>query len=137
MVVSIAIDSIPAEAVECYQAAAVRRDDRTLWIDNESDGYRACIKAHLKNRIPTDTKQIAPPRLTRSFSRPVEVPRENWPAAVNALAMLAKPQDRGIGDVIARNLGFVGEAFKAAAKRLGVDCGCDARRDRFNVMYPL
>lgn len=45
-------------------------------------------------------------------------------------------QDRGVGDTIERKLGAMGVAFKATLKALGVPCGCDKRRDEFNVLYP-
>jgi hypothetical protein len=65
------------------------------------------------------------------------VPREEWKAGALALADMAEPGDRGIGDVIERNLAVGGIVFKALVKSLGFECGCSARRDELNQLYPL
>lgn len=67
----------------------------------------------------------------------LEVPRERWPAWAALIAKGSTPQDKGVGDTFARQAGKVGgEQFKAATKALGLSCGCDARRDRLNALYP-
>lgn len=65
------------------------------------------------------------------------VPRDRWPLWAALIAKGAIPQDKGVGDTFARMAGKVGgEQFKAATKALGLSCGCDARRDRLNALYP-
>ncbi len=67
------------------------------------------------------------------------VPRKDWPLWAKALAMIAKPEDKGIGDVVARTIGAENsEAFKKWFKATtGKDCGCTGRHRRLNIEYPL
>lgn len=53
--------------------------------------------------------------------------------------MLAKPEDRGLGDIIAREIGPVGgDAYKKWYKTIfGVPCGCTERQEDLNLSYPL
>jgi len=55
------------------------------------------------------------------------------------LKLLAKPEDKGAGDIIARVIGPIGgDAFKVWYKKLfGVDCGCGNRQDILNQRWPL
>jgi hypothetical protein len=85
-----------------------------------------CPKGYFENPPP----QPAPVPLK-------PVPREEWKAGALALADMAEPGDRGIGDVIERNLAVGGIVFKALVKSLGFECGCSARRDELNQLYPL
>lgn len=55
---------------------------------------------------------------------------------VSAYAKTRQPEDRGVGDTLARQLGAGGEAFKAALKAMGIDCGCAARQEWANTMLP-
>lgn len=65
------------------------------------------------------------------------VPPEQWPAWANQIAGSRQPGDLGVGDTFARQLGKAGETFKAGFKRLfGRDCGCDARQEAWNRLYP-
>jgi len=75
---------------------------------------------------------------TRKQSLQVQpVPRAEWPLWANAIAKLATDADIGVGDIVDRELGRLGVAFKATMKAIGVPCGCNRRRDEWNVMYPL
>jgi hypothetical protein len=67
------------------------------------------------------------------------VPRAEWPLWAKGLALLAKPKDVGLGDVIARVVGpFGGDAFKAWHKAaFGRDCGCQKRQGAWNALWPL
>ncbi len=67
------------------------------------------------------------------------IPRKEWPMWAKALAMIAKPEDKGIGDVVARTIGAENsEAFKKWFKATtGKDCGCTGRERRWNIEYPL
>ncbi len=70
---------------------------------------------------------------------PQPIPRKDWPLWTKALAILAKPEDKGIGDVVARTIGAENsEAFKKWFKATtGKDCGCTGRQKRYNLQYPL
>ena len=65
------------------------------------------------------------------------VPRSEWPFAVAKMTVFAKPEDAGVGDIVARKLGKTGEAFKAFMKSIGIDCGCQQRQEWLNQRYPL
>jgi len=64
------------------------------------------------------------------------VPPEQWPVWAKGIATFRTGDDKGVGDTAERNLGIVGEAFKATAKALGKDCGCAARKAKWNAMFP-
>ena len=64
------------------------------------------------------------------------VPRERWPIWANAIALWKAEEDKGIGDTVSRSLGTAGEVFKTVLKRLGINCGCDDRRDEWNALFP-
>lgn len=50
---------------------------------------------------------------------------------------LKKPQDKGLGDTIARIFAkFGGNKFKWVAKKLGLNCGCDDRQEYLNKRFP-
>ncbi len=67
------------------------------------------------------------------------IQRKAWPLWAKALGMIAKPEDKGIGDVVARTIGQENsEAFKKWFKSTtGKDCGCTGRQRRWNMEYPL
>jgi hypothetical protein len=67
------------------------------------------------------------------------VPRHEWPLWVKALCLLAKPEDKGIGDVIARTIGDErSESFKRWYKAtFGKSCGCTGRQAKWNALYPF
>ena len=66
-------------------------------------------------------------------------PKDKWPAWVNKVALLSKPGDKGIGDVIARTVGPIGgDAYKAWFQKVtGRPCGCSERQKTLNEIYPL
>ncbi len=77
-------------------------------------------------------------------ARPGSFPREpwsptEWPLWAKAFKALAKPEDKGVGDVVARLIGDEkNEAFKAwHLATFGRPCNCTARRERWNRLYPL
>ncbi len=67
------------------------------------------------------------------------LPPDQWPIWAKALKTMAKPEDKGIGDVVARMIGDEkSEAFKAwHIATFGKACNCTARRERWNRFYPL
>jgi len=76
------------------------------------------------------------PELERKVRREMS---KGWPIAMIPIKLMAKPGDRGAGDIIARIIGPLGgEAFKAWYKKIfGRECGCNARQDAWNAIYPL
>lgn len=70
---------------------------------------------------------------------PPPLPRSAWPLLARAVAKLAKPEDKGIGDVVARMAGAVGgETMSEWYTRLtGKECGCASRQNALNAMYPF
>lgn len=64
----------------------------------------------------------------------VEAP---WPWWAKGVRMLRSPDDIGVGDTIAREIGPIGgDAFKAWSKRIGFHCGCEQRQEVLNKRYP-
>ena len=55
------------------------------------------------------------------------------------LLELAEPGDTGIGDIIDRQLARLGgNEFKKWFQLItGRDCGCDARKQKLNALYPI
>lgn len=67
------------------------------------------------------------------------IPREQWPLWAKAMALVASPEDKGLGDTVERIIGPVASnAFKAWHKAtFGKPCSCSERKDRWNSQYPL
>lgn len=66
---------------------------------------------------------------------PLPVPFAQWPSAAKLLSLSKQPGEVGLGDTIERLAGKTGAAFKATAKALNIDCGCDARKASYNAIY--
>lgn len=65
------------------------------------------------------------------------LPRDQWPVWTSLIEAMKAEPDIGIGDTIERCAGASGRKFRAMFKFItGNDCGCGARRDRFNGLYP-
>ena len=77
-----------------------------------------------------------PPRLAAKSEPPSPVPRDQWPRWVNAVVAVSNETDKGVGDTIHRVAGLIGEAFIASLKLVGMNCGCERRRDELNIQYP-
>lgn len=75
---------------------------------------------------PKGEKVAAPPR-----------PKE-WPLWARAVALLRHPEDKGLGDTIARNLAKLGAdaMVKLYVQATGGDCGCSRRHEILNQMFP-
>ncbi|SRR6266446_2885332 len=67
------------------------------------------------------------------------VHESDWPLWAKGLKLLASPEDKGIGDVLARIIGTENsEAFKMWYKKtFGKDCVCNGRQAAWNAQYPL
>lgn len=65
--------------------------------------------------------------------------RKPWPLVLLPLKLLAEPNDKGLGDIIARTIGPIGgDEFKAWYKAtFGKDCSCDNRQEALNIRWPL
>lgn len=77
-----------------------------------------------RERVPLTIKATTQP-----------VPRDKWPLWAVAISKLSTDADKGVGSTVERLLGVGGKAYKAAAKRMGVPCGCNRRKAEWDVMY--
>jgi len=77
--------------------------------------------------------------LIKQPPKPKPMPRDEWPLHIRLLVLVAKPEDKGIGDVIARVVGPIGgDAFKVwYEKAFGKSCGCSERQETLNQTYPF
>jgi len=73
--------------------------------------------------------------LTATQIRPIN----EWPIWAKALKQFSTPEDKGIGDVVARMIGDETSAkFKAwHLATFGKPCGCTGRQKLWNTKYPL
>jgi hypothetical protein len=64
---------------------------------------------------------------------------QRWPTVLLPLKVMAVPEDRGAGDIIARVIGPIGgDTFKIWYRRLfGRSCGCGNRQEVLNRRWPL
>ncbi len=72
-------------------------------------------------------------------SQPITITKQEWPIWAKSLKHFAKPEDSGIGDVVARMIGDEkSAAFKAwHYATFGKPCNCSGRQARWNRLYPL
>ncbi len=62
---------------------------------------------------------------------------DKWPPWALAVAKLKTDADIGVGDTVSRYAALVGgEALKLAASAMGMPCGCTARQQQWNALYP-
>jgi len=108
-------------------------------MDNVIKHWRnGLLVKHAINGVPQPIDQsIRPP--ARSLTRPHAIPESDWPLWAKAIKRLAKPEDRGIGDVLHRTIGpktamDSNAGFKATFNK---DCGYAGRQARYNRLYPL
>ncbi len=68
---------------------------------------------------------------------PIE--KDQWPIWAKALSQFSTPNDKGIGDVVARMIGDENSMkFKQwHLATFGRPCNCSSRRERWNKQYPL
>lgn len=59
-----------------------------------------------------------------------------WPLTIRLIARWRADGDAGVGDTAKRGTGKAGDLFEKLVKRIGLDCGCPARRARWNALYP-
>jgi hypothetical protein len=68
------------------------------------------------------------------------IPYDDWPIGFRILARIAaKPEDKGMGDLIERMIGPIGGGkFKIWHKRVtGKDCSCGTRKQKLNELHPF
>ncbi len=92
--------------------------------------------ALLKIAIPSERIST---RVIQFGEPPKFVQRDQWPMWAKALAMKSTPEDKGIGDVVARTIGpETSGAFKAFYEMtFGKPCGCTGRQKLWNQKYSL
>ena len=80
---------------------------------------------------------VAPPK--SPTKKLVVNPESKWPLWAKAMKRFAKPEDKGIGDVVARMIGDTNsEAFKMwYLRQFGKICGCAGRQAQWNMQFPL
>jgi hypothetical protein len=77
--------------------------------------------------------------LRKKYGSNVKTHTYEWPIWAKALRQFSKPEDAGIGDVVARMIGdYNSMAFKAwHLATFGKACNCSGRQKRWNALYPL
>jgi hypothetical protein len=94
--------------------------------------------AEIKTKIGIESQPQA--TAVQATAKPIKpIPRDQWEPWINAVAKMARPEDKGIGDVIARTIGPVGGSlFKSwFFATFGRKCRCNARQSALNAKYPL
>lgn len=62
---------------------------------------------------------------------------DRLPLWVRAIRRLRTPEDRGVGDTVARIAAkFGGERFKRFSQRIGIPCGCTRKQAEWNERWP-
>lgn len=106
---------------------------------NTDPGYsQAKIDAMLAREKASVNALSAPRTLSGGENVVSAVPRDQWPLAAKGMALLRTPEDRGVGDTVARLARIAGgESLAAAYRRItGRDCHCAQRAERLNQMFP-
>lgn len=106
----------------------------------DPDKPAVLVEVNVVKRMPA-ASALSPEQhrdAVEAAEKAMAIPRSDWPLAVKALAAFSGPQDKGIGDVVERHLGVVGEAWKAMYEKLtNQKCGCEDRKRKLNLLYPL
>jgi hypothetical protein len=104
--------------------------------------YRGMVQADRVNAKRIRIWYLAWLKGERIPAPPTEAPnpkdRNTWPRWAKLTADLAMPDDKGVGDVVARLASRVGgDAYKRLRKSIGWPCKCNQRQDALNARYPL
>lgn len=63
--------------------------------------------------------------------------RPKWPVLIRVLYFMRQTNDTGVGDTVERIFAkFGGTQFKWLMDRLGVNCGCEDRKQYLNRIFP-
>ena len=86
-----------------------------------------------------DDAEKAKPVTPLTLPPAMALPRDQWPLWAKTLALAAKSEDKGLGDVIARTIGPIGgDVYKKWFEKItGKPCGCGERQEMLNAKYPL
>ena len=118
------INNVPAGRRDEARALARRVDGDLLEFDSHERRVRSLL---------TRTRPVA------KTATPTSSSTEEWPTWARWLADRRADGDRGVGDTVERLLGVGGRAFKLLWKatfgQVGLGCGCDGRRARWNAAY--
>ena len=89
------------------------------------------------SRLPKPLASPKPKPMSGLSSLFPAKPRK-FPLWATLLAAKKTPEDKGIGDTIARLIGPIGgDAYKRwFSKITGKPCGCEQRQDRLNALFP-
>ena len=68
----------------------------------------------------------------------VEIPFDQWPLWAKRVKRKAKPEDLGVGDTVHRRIHDrkLGRLVVRWIKLCRIPCGCEKRRDDWNIFYP-
>ncbi len=107
-------------------------------------GGELIIEDSLAERLSACPKKIPAAEWSQKLppppSKPIDlIPRDQWPQWAELLAKVARPGEKGIGDVIASTIGPIGgDIFKKWYEKItGHPCGCSERQESLNQLYPL
>lgn len=85
--------------------------------------------------VPDDFQLFQPAETNQILSS--IVPSGEWPKWALALKLMRADGDTGVGDTAERVFGsFGGHQFKIAMALAGLNCGCAARKEVWNLSYP-
>ncbi len=103
----------------------------------ESDDGTAAIAARKKGE--GEAKPENNSYRASAWENNKSIPSHQWPPWAKALACFSKPEDKGIGDVVARIIGNENSVkFKAwHLATFGKPCGCSGRQRGLNIKYVL
>lgn len=106
-------------------SVAIRKDQFGKVVEYKVDGVPQPLNE--APEIPVDTPEL----------KAVDI--DKWPLWAKALKQFSTPEDKGIGDVVARIIGAeTSEKFKAwHLVTFGRPCGCTGREKLWNTKYPL
>lgn len=115
--------------------AQITRELYSVEADNEQSAIE-CRRNGVGDLLPNRQVryEIRPP--VASHHIPVA---QKWPILLLPLKAMAQEGDRGAGDIIERTVGPLGgDAFQKWYKLIfGKDCGCNVRKEYWNIRYPL
>ena len=88
--------------------------------------------------LPAPVLRPEPATTGPAMIPPAVPPPMPVPLGIRLLLKLARPGDRGLGDIIERKLGGFGSAYKKWHRwTFGQECGCETRREYWNLRYPV
>lgn len=119
--------------------AACMKDDRPMAI-NKVTVSRAVFAIRKDGGDATSLLKLLKPRHAkmppRNKTSRGPAPIESWPKWALAISRVRVPSDTGVGDTFERFANkFGGARIKKLSKKLGMPCGCSARKKDWNTTY--